>query len=77
MSARPRAARTFAMAEAGAPRRIIFAMYESGQMHDKPFRKAARIVGDVMGNIHPHGDQSDRPTRWVRMAPGLRRATCR
>ena len=39
-------------------RRIIFAMHESGYTHDKPFRKAARIVGDVMGKYHPHGDQS-------------------
>ncbi len=37
-------------------RRIIYAMYESGYTHDKPFRKAARIVGDVMGKYHPHGD---------------------
>jgi len=39
-------------------RRIIFAMNESGYTHDKPFRKAARIVGDVMGKYHPHGDQA-------------------
>ena len=39
-------------------RRIIFAMHESGYTHDKPFRKSARIVGDVMGKYHPHGDQS-------------------
>jgi DNA gyrase subunit A len=39
-------------------RRIIYAMHESGYTHDKPFRKAARIVGDVMGKYHPHGDQS-------------------
>ncbi|MCU0839645.1 MAG: DNA gyrase subunit A [Rhodospirillales bacterium] len=39
-------------------RRIIFAMHESGYTHDKPFRKAARIVGDVMGKYHPHGDQA-------------------
>jgi DNA gyrase subunit A len=39
-------------------RRIIFAMHENGYTHDKPFRKAARIVGDVMGKYHPHGDQS-------------------
>ena len=37
-------------------RRIIYAMYENGYTHDKPFRKAARIVGDVMGKYHPHGD---------------------
>ncbi len=39
-------------------RRIIYAMHESGYTHDKPFRKSARIVGDVMGKYHPHGDQA-------------------
>ena len=39
-------------------RRIIFAMHESGYGHDRPFRKSARIVGDVMGKYHPHGDQA-------------------
>ena len=39
-------------------RRIIYAMHENGYTHDKPFRKAARIVGDVMGKYHPHGDQA-------------------
>ncbi len=39
-------------------RRIIYAMHENGYGHDKPFRKAARIVGDVMGKYHPHGDQA-------------------
>ncbi|MFO1119798.1 MAG: DNA gyrase subunit A [Rhodospirillales bacterium] len=39
-------------------RRIIYAMQEGGYTHDKPFRKSARIVGDVMGKYHPHGDQS-------------------
>lgn len=39
-------------------RRIIYAMHEGGYTHDKPFRKSARIVGDVMGKYHPHGDQS-------------------
>jgi DNA gyrase subunit A len=33
-------------------------MYENGYTHDKPFRKAARIVGDVMGKYHPHGDSA-------------------
>jgi len=37
-------------------RRILFAMQESGYDHTKPFRKSARIVGDVMGKYHPHGD---------------------
>ncbi|MBK8176204.1 MAG: DNA gyrase subunit A [Rhodospirillales bacterium] len=39
-------------------RRIVYAMHESGYTHDRPFRKSARIVGDVMGKYHPHGDQS-------------------
>lgn len=37
-------------------RRIIFGMTESGNEYNKPFRKSARIVGDVMGKYHPHGD---------------------
>ena len=37
-------------------RRILFSMQESGYDHNKPFRKSARIVGDVMGKYHPHGD---------------------
>lgn len=37
-------------------RRILFAMKEAGYDHTKPFRKSARIVGDVMGKYHPHGD---------------------
>src|SRR5512134_1905582 len=39
-------------------RRILFAMNESGYTHDRPYRKSARIVGDVMGKYHPHGDQA-------------------
>ncbi len=39
-------------------RRILFAMREGGYTSDKPFRKSARIVGDVMGKYHPHGDQA-------------------
>ena len=39
-------------------RRIIFAMYKGGYDWTKPFRKSARIVGDVIGKYHPHGDQS-------------------
>ncbi len=39
-------------------RRIIYAMHESGYTHDKAYRKCARIVGDVMGKYHPHGDQA-------------------
>ena len=37
-------------------RRILFAMYEAGYGPDKPHRKSARVVGDVMGKYHPHGD---------------------
>ena len=37
-------------------RRILYAMHESGYTHDKPHRKSARVVGDVMGKYHPHGD---------------------
>ncbi|MGF1554172.1 MAG: DNA gyrase subunit A [Paracoccaceae bacterium] len=37
-------------------RRILYAMHEAGYTHDKPYRKAARVVGDVMGTYHPHGD---------------------
>ena len=37
-------------------RRSLFAMWEMGNTHDKPFKKSARVVGDVMGKYHPHGD---------------------
>ena len=37
-------------------RRILFAMQEAGYTPDKPYRKSARVVGDVMGKYHPHGD---------------------
>ncbi len=37
-------------------RRILYAMHETGNGHDKPYRKSARPVGDVMGKYHPHGD---------------------
>ncbi len=37
-------------------RRILFSMHESGYTHDKAHRKSARVVGDVMGKYHPHGD---------------------
>ena len=39
-------------------RRIIFGMNELGMQSDKPYKKSARIVGDVMGKFHPHGDQA-------------------
>ncbi len=48
-------------------RRIIYSMYESGYDYNKPYRKSARIVGDVMGKYHPHGDVAIYDT-MVRMA---------
>jgi len=39
-------------------RRILFAMHETGNTHDKSYRKSARPVGDTMGKYHPHGDAS-------------------
>lgn len=39
-------------------RRILFAMHDMGMTHDKPFKKSARIVGDVLGKYHPHGDSA-------------------
>ena len=39
-------------------RRILYSMHESGVTNDKPYRKSARVVGDVMGRYHPHGDSS-------------------
>jgi DNA gyrase subunit A len=48
-------------------RRILYAMYEQGMTHDQPYRKSARVVGDVMGKYHPHGDAAIYET-MVRMA---------
>jgi DNA gyrase subunit A len=48
-------------------RRSLFAMYEQGNVHNKAFKKSARIVGDVMGKYHPHGDTAIYDT-IVRMA---------
>ena len=39
-------------------RRILYAMYEDNLTHDRPFKKSATCVGDVLGRYHPHGDQS-------------------
>ena len=39
-------------------RRILYAMYEQGMTHDQPYKKSARVVGDVMGKYHPHGDMA-------------------
>ncbi len=48
-------------------RRILYAMYDLGITADKPYKKSARIVGDVIGKYHPHGDQAVYET-MVRMA---------
>jgi DNA gyrase subunit A len=39
-------------------RRILWSMWDSGGTHDKPYRKSARMVGDVLGKYHPHGDMA-------------------
>ena len=39
-------------------RRILFAMRELGNTYNKPYKKSARVVGDVIGKYHPHGDQA-------------------
>ena len=51
-------------------RRILYTMLESGLTPDKPFRKCAKIVGDVLGRYHPHGDSSVYDA-LVRMAQGF------
>ena len=48
-------------------RRILFAMNELGMSYDKPYKKSARIVGEVLGKYHPHGDYAVYST-MVRMA---------
>ena len=48
-------------------RRVLFAMHEGGNAYNKPYRKSARIVGDVIGKYHPHGDIAVYDT-LVRMA---------
>jgi DNA gyrase subunit A len=48
-------------------RRIIFSMSEMGLHYNHPYRKSAKIVGEVMGNYHPHGDSAIYDT-MVRMA---------
>ncbi len=40
-------------------RRILYSMHEQGHTPDKKYVKSARVVGDVMGKYHPHGDQCD------------------
>ena len=48
-------------------RRILYSMHENGYTHDKAYRKSARVVGDVIGKYHPHGDVAVYDT-IVRMA---------
>lgn len=48
-------------------RRVLFAMYDLGNVHNKPYKKSARVVGDVIGKYHPHGDVAVYDT-IVRMA---------
>ena len=48
-------------------RRILYGMQDQGMTHDKPYKKSARIVGDVMGKYHPHGDAAIYDT-MVRLA---------
>src|SRR5437868_12644899 len=48
-------------------RRVLFGMHELGNASNKPYKKSARIVGEVMGKFHPHGDASIYDT-LVRMA---------
>lgn len=51
-------------------RRILYAMYKMGMLHNKPFKKSARIVGDVLGKYHPHGDMAVYDA-MVRMVQGF------
>ncbi|MEO6697202.1 MAG: DNA gyrase subunit A, partial [Gammaproteobacteria bacterium] len=48
-------------------RRVLFAMHEGGNDYNKPYKKSARVVGDVIGKYHPHGDTAVYDT-IVRMA---------
>src|ERR671915_867484 len=48
-------------------RRVLYGMHEAGMQPNRPYKKCARIVGDVMGTYHPHGDQAIYDT-LVRMA---------
>ncbi|RYX77975.1 DNA gyrase subunit A, partial [bacterium] len=48
-------------------RRVLYAMYDLNNTHDKPYKKSARVVGDVIGKYHPHGDTAAYDT-IVRMA---------
>src|SRR6201997_4918503 len=48
-------------------RRVLYRMWEAGNLHNKPYKKSAHIVGEVMGKYHPHGDAAIYDT-IVRMA---------
>ncbi|HLG20718.1 MAG TPA: DNA gyrase subunit A, partial [Bdellovibrionota bacterium] len=48
-------------------RRVLYGMFDMGNLHNKPYKKSARVVGDVMGKYHPHGDAAIYET-IVRMA---------
>src|SRR5688572_6778228 len=48
-------------------RRVLFAMHELSNTHTRPYKKSARVVGDVIGKFHPHGDAAVYDT-MVRMA---------
>jgi len=54
-------------------RRVLYSMHESGVGYNRPYRKSARIVGDVMGRYHPHGDSAIYYA-VARMLPADRRA---
>ena len=51
-------------------RRILYAMNDMGLVHEKPYKKSARVVGEVLGKYHPHGDQAVYDS-MVRMAQGF------
>src|SRR6476619_3442056 len=49
-------------------RRVLYAMYDLGNSHNKPYKKSARVVGDVIGKYHPHGDvAADMRSTEIRM----------
>lgn len=56
-------------------RRVLFAMHELSNTHDKPYKKSARVVGDVIGKYHPHGDMAVYDT-MVRMAQDFSMRYC-
>ena len=57
-------------------RRVLFSMHESNNLWNRPYVKCARVVGDVMGKYHPHGDSAIYDT-LVRMAAGIFRCDIR